>query len=280
MKIISQVNRQLEPLIQRIQHHPLYAQMISIENLQRFMEHHVFAVWDFMCLLKELHRRFVSIRAPWFPPEDSLSAHLIGGILREEESDRTPDQQTHCSHFELYVHAMRSLHADTRPIEHFLKRLKQGDILIHAMESAELSVIIQQFVLTTFSFFDQETHILAAAFVYGREAITPVMFTPLIRQLKQAIAPSQQALLQPFLHYLNRHIELDHDEHFPQALKFLYHLAGEDEKKWRDIALHARLALQARLDFLDGIQEKIMKNMIGPTNVIFPSLKNKGEISC
>ena len=101
------------------------------------------------------------------------------------------------------------------------------------MESSRLSVAIQQFVLTTFSFFDQDTHILAAAFVYGREAITAAMFTPLVQQLQHAIPQPQQACIQPLLYYLNRHIELDHHEHFPQALKILHHLAGEDEKNGR-----------------------------------------------
>ena len=253
------VNEQLAPLIQKIKNHSLYTAINSIENLRIFMEHHIFAVWDFICLLKELYNRLVTTRAPWFPPKDPYSAHLISRILVEEENDHTPDGQAYCSHFELYFQAMQALQANTQPIGFFLNRLKQGDILIAAMESAELSVAIQQFVLTTFSFFDKDTRILAAAFVYGREAITTAMFTPLVQQLQHAIHESQQASIQPLLYYLNRHIELDHHEHFPQALKILHHLAGEDEKKWREIALHARLALQSRLDFLTNIQEKIMQ---------------------
>ncbi len=196
------------------------------------------------------------------PPKDPYSAHLISRILVEEENDHTVDGQAYCSHFELYLQAMQALGADIRPIQYFLQRLKQGDILIAAMESARLSVAIQQFVLTTFSFFNQDTHILASAFVYGREAITAAMFTPLVQQLQQAIPQSQQACIQPLLYYLNRHIELDHHEHFPHALKILHQLAGEDEKKWREIAVHARLALQARLDFLDHIQSSIQRSAI------------------
>ncbi len=257
MANLAIVNAQLAPLIQKIKNHTIYAAIDSLESLRIWMEHHVFAVWDFVCLLKELHHRFVTTRAPWFPPKDPYSAHLISRILIEEENDRTVDGQAHCSHFELYVQAMQALQADTQPMHYFLHRLKQGDILIAAMESVGLSVAIQQFVLTTFSFFDQESHILAAAFVYGREAITTAMFTPLVQQLQRSIPPYQQALIQPLLYYLHRHIELDHHEHFPQALKILHHLAGDDEKKWHEIAIHARLALQARLDFLDHVQSSI-----------------------
>lgn len=254
------VNKQLAPLIQKIKNHSLYTTIHSMEAVRIFMENHVFAVWDFVCLLKELYRRLVTTRAPWFPPEDPYSAQLISRILVEEESDQAPDGQTYCSHFELYCQAMQAVGADTGPIGYFLERLKQGDILMEAMESAGLSWAIQQFMLTTFSFFNQDTHILAAAFVYGREAITTAMFTPLMQQLRYSIPQSQQASLEPLLYYLNRHIELDHHEHFPQALKILRHLAGKDEKKWQAIAVHAQLALQSRLDFLSHIQEKIRQN--------------------
>jgi hypothetical protein len=251
------VNAELAPLIEKIKNHSLYAAIDSIENVRIFMEHHVFAVWDFVCLLKELYNRLVTTRAPWFPPKDSYSAHLISRILVEEENDHSLDGQAYCSHFELYCQAMQAIRANTAPIRLFLSHLEQRGILIEALEFAELSVAIQQFVLTPFSFFDQESHILAAAFVYGREAITTAMFTPLVQQLQRSIPPSQQAGMQPLLYYLNRHIELDHHEHFPDALKILHHLAGDDEKKWREIAVHARLALQARLNFLDHIQSSL-----------------------
>ncbi len=221
------------------------------------MEYHVFAVWDFMCLLKELHSRMVSTRAPWFPPKDGYSAHLISRILVEEESDRTEDGQQYCSHFELYLAAMQRIGANTQPITFFLQGLaRQESVMVTAM-SLQLPLAVQQFVNTTFSFFPQAPHILASVFVYGREAITSSLFTPLVWRLEQTIRVEEKPFIQPLLYYLNRHIELDDSEHLPRALNMLNHLAGDDQHKWQDILVHARHALHARLDFLTDIQQKI-----------------------
>ena len=110
------------------------------------MEYHVFAVWDFKCLLKELQSRIVTTRAPWFPPKDAFSAHLISRILVEEESDRTEDGQRYESHFELYLTAMRAIGANTQPIQNFLKRLSRGEMLIAALEAVSLPPAIREFI--------------------------------------------------------------------------------------------------------------------------------------
>jgi Protein of unknown function (DUF3050) len=157
----------------------------SIERLRIFTEHHVFAVWDFICLLKELHRKIVCTQAPWFPPKDAYCAHLIHRILVEEEGDLTEDQQHYLSHFELYLTAMEQIGADTQPIQAFLQLLASGDSLATAVVKLALPDTIQHFITTTFSFFGGEAHTLTAAFVYGREAMTPSLFAPLVRQLDQ-----------------------------------------------------------------------------------------------
>jgi hypothetical protein len=256
---IEIVNQELAPLIQKIKQHSLYAHIRSLTDLRIFMEHHVFAVWDFMCLLKELQSRIVTTRAPWLPSQDSYSVHLINRILLEEETDRTEDGKAYCSHFELYLKAMSAIGANTQPIQHFLYRLSEGEILIQAIENCRLQASIQQFIHTTFGFFSHDTHILAAAFVYGREAITSSLFKPLVQQIETTISREQKTCIQPLLYYLNRHIELDDQQHFPAAEKMLINLAGKDRKKWKEIAMHARLALQARLKFLTAINLKITK---------------------
>jgi hypothetical protein len=65
----------------RVVSHPLYANLDSHRAIVTFMEHHVFAVWDFMSLLKSLQRNLTCVSVPWIPTGPTGSRRLINDIV-------------------------------------------------------------------------------------------------------------------------------------------------------------------------------------------------------
>lgn len=72
------------------------------------MEHHVFAVWDFMSLLKALQEKFTKTTTPWYPVGNPEIRYLINEIVLAEESDLN-FYGKHQSHFEMYLDAIEKL---------------------------------------------------------------------------------------------------------------------------------------------------------------------------
>lgn len=254
MNSIKELTQELLPLTSQIANHPLYHEISSVHNLRLFMEQHVFAVWDFMCLLKELHRRIVSTSAPWFPPKDALSANLINSILVEEEGDITEDGIHYASHFDIYLAAMEKINANTDTIKKLLTLLMEDKPITEAVELVQLRPATKEFILTTFSFFELDAHQIATAFVFGREGITSSMFSPLVTQIAE-LEKGKQYNLNTLIYYFNRHIELDSNEHLPKALRMLDNLIGKDKLKFQQVAETATKALIARINFLTDIQK-------------------------
>ena len=87
-----------------------------------FMEHHVFAVWDFMCLVKTLQGALTCTAVPWVPSGDAVARRLVNEIVLEEESDDDGEGR-YISHFELYRAAMEQSGADTLKLNDFLDRV-------------------------------------------------------------------------------------------------------------------------------------------------------------
>jgi pyrroloquinoline quinone (PQQ) biosynthesis protein C len=239
----------LSPLQSKLAEHPLYGSIHSLEALHLFMQSHVYAVWDFMSLLKALQRTLTCVDVPWIPSADPASRRLINEIVLGEETDEYGGHAL--SHYELYLHAMQTAGAKVVPMQSLLAALSSGTPLDEALDSIPSEAA--SFVRTTFEIIATgQPHRIAAAFTLGREDLIPEMFTQFIRHLDNQL-PGHIA---PFRFYLERHVELDGDDHGPKALKMLRNLCLTPQH-WAEAAETASVALQARIALWDGILARI-----------------------
>ncbi len=245
----------LKPLYARLAAHRLYATFQTIEDLRIFMEAHVFAVWDFMSLLKALQRGLTCVDVPWVPSRFPASRRLVNEIVLGEESDTY--EGVGISHFELYCRAMQECGADLSAIDRLLLALNDGTGWNEALLKCEAPHAAQVFVRKTFGYIDGgKLHVIAAAFTFGREDLIPDMFRGFIRDQNERLSGK----LSIFRWYLDRHIEVDGEEHGPLALQMIDDLCGDDPDKWQEVSLAAEDALQARLTLWDGIADAVLAN--------------------
>lgn len=243
------LQRQLAPQREALVTHPIYDQINSLPRLHIFMQHHVFAVWDFMSLLKWLQRELTCVSIPWVPRGDALTRRLINQIVLGEETDTDGDQGA-ISHYEMYLQAMQQCGAPIRTIERFVASIGSGETIREALAEESIPTAARDFVSATFELLATNSPSrIAAAFALGREDLIPDMFRAIVADLQQQI-PGQLAR---FHEYLERHIELDGDEHTPLALRMLAQLCGDDDQLWREAAAAAHSSLLARKSLWDGV---------------------------
>jgi hypothetical protein len=244
---LDSLTARIAPLRARLAAHPLYARIQTARDLRTFMESHVFAVWDFMSLLKALQARLTCVEVPWRPTAWPESRRFINEIVLGEESDVFEGRAI--SHFELYLEAMREAGADVGPIADLLDGLKTGEVDLDGIPEAS-----RRFVASTFASIDSGgVHELAAAFTFGREDVIPEMFRSLVRDLNAELGGQ----FAKFQWYLERHIEVDGEDHGPLSLRMVADLCGTDERRWEMASVAAEEALLARLALWDGILESL-----------------------
>ncbi len=252
---IEITNASIQPQKDVLLQHPLYQKIQTLEDLHCFLENHVYAVWDFMSLLKALQAKLTCTTTPWLATKNPETRYLINEIVLAEESDLTLDGKR-LSHFEMYIDAMKSCGADTFEIEAFLNDVITTQNIFVSIKKSKLHPNIKAFLDFTFRVIEEgKPHQIAAAFTFGREDLIPGMFTEILKNFE---ANFPQADLHQLIYYFERHIALDADDHGPKALQMVSELCGNDAHKWKEVKEVSILALEKRIGLWNAIEEKIM----------------------
>ena len=248
--IQDKINGQREKLLK----HKLYSNIETIKDLRVFTENHVYAVWDFMSLLKALQIKLTCTKTPWVPNSNSQTAYLINEIVLAEETDINQAGKRK-SHYELYLDAMIDIGAEIEFPTKTINKIASSENIFISIDKLEIHENIKDFLKFTFSVIKEgKPHKIAAIFTFGRENLIPNMFNEILREFEKNVTEGDISKL---IYYFERHIELDEDEHGPMALEMVSMLAENDHEKWKEIEEISIEALEKRILLWDAINEQI-----------------------
>lgn len=240
----------------KLNRHPLLTEKIinSKDDLHHFMECHVFAVFDFMSLIKTLQHQICPSTNVWLPsPMQRRASRFVNEIILAEESDVSLVEDEYISHYDLYLQAMREVGADPDVIIGFEELVREFGIE-WSLDKGDIPESCFNFVRSTFDFINTDKpHVVAGAFCFGRETVIPDMFTGILDHLgiTEEQAPG-------FFYYLRRHIEVDGGEHGPASIKLMETLCDNDPVKIAEAEQAALDAIQARIRFWDEVRNEII----------------------
>ena len=251
---IEKIRKSIEPLRQEIINHPVYSAIKDIDDLRIFMQYHVYAVWDFMSLLKTLQNNLTCTSVPWFPKGSADTRHLINEIVVGEEADIDLNG-IRKSHFELYIDAMKQCGADYSKIEGFTEILKNTNDFSTAYKNSGTPKEAKEFVDFTFEIIkSNKDYLQSAIFTFGREDLIPGMFHSIVNDIHKNFPDS----ISIFKYYLERHIEVDGDHHSHLALQMTSNLCGTDDQRWKEAEQATIESLQKRIELWNGVHRQIL----------------------
>lgn len=173
------------------------------------MEHHVFAVWDFMSLRQSLQQTLTCTDVPWMPVGSAGTRYLINEVFLGEESD-VDAAGNRVSHFELYQLAMRQAGCVVNGIGKLFTELNGGRNIGEAMIIADIPQAARRFLQHTFDVIASgKDYLQAAVFIFGRQGLIPGMFISMLKEISRQFPGKVEIVL----YYLKRRIEVDGENH-------------------------------------------------------------------
>ena len=253
---IREINRSIQPLKDQLLQHSLYEKVRTIDDLHCFLENHVYAVWDFMSLLKALQQKLTCTTTPWLPIGNPEIRYLINEIVVAEETDLALNGRR-MSHYEMYLDAMIQCGANVLPVQQFLTAIQKTQNIFVSINHADVHPNVRAFLDFTFRIIEEgKPHQIAAAFTFGREDLIPNMFTEILKRFQQNFPETD---LSNLIYYFERHIALDGDEHGPMAMQMITELCENDTSKWNEVLEVSQQALEKRIGLWNAIEEQVIQ---------------------
>ena len=235
---------------QELFNHNLYQTITTKDDLKIFMESHVFAVWDFMCLVKKLQKELTSIDNIWIPKKYKYAGRMINEIILNEETDFINNNYT--SHYELYKLAMGEINASSTYIDNFTKDLNYQNL---EKKIVLLNSDIFIFVSETFNTIKTNNlPYIVGYFYYGRENPIPTMFGNVVKNICVDFDCVGMKL------YLDKHIKMDSEEHGPMSIMMMNEIIDNDVIKKKYSLIGGIVATRTRINLWNFILEKIKNN--------------------
>lgn len=248
---IQLLKQKIAPMREELLNHPIYNDINDLDGLRKFSKYHVFAVWDFMSLLKSLQNQLTCVTTPWRPVGSANTRFLINEIVTGEESD-VDENGNRISHFELYLKAMQQMGSSALEINELLLKIEKEISIEKVLIESKLPVSVKSFLSYTFHTIEfSPIHVQAAVFTFGREDLIPDMFMRIL----DSIYKDHPEKVSTFKYYIERHIEVDGGHHSQLALEMVENLCGNDDAKWEEATKASIKALEKRYDLWSGILE-------------------------
>lgn len=251
------LRQELKPTIETVERHPVFTQFETFDGVRMFLEHFVYAVWDFKVLV-EAFRNPEEEPNPFPGPSEILPlAEDKDWIYEMSHFDTVNRGNPSFAHLRpyhsLFIQSMEVFGANQREVITLMQLLEEGEDLNRALERMSIPAESETHLRTTWNIIQtDELARIAGALALGRRDIIPPEFPKRAKDLHPRSIDFVDA---PFTDF-RRGMELDRVEHVERILTDS-RLPENWERKAEE---GAQEMLEARLNLLDGIMDKIPQN--------------------
>lgn len=250
---VAYILNEIEDLKSELAAHCLYTKLQHMEDIHIFMEHHVFAVWDFMSLAKALQLHLDATQVIEKQTDNSKILGFVNGILTGGETDPNKKEIV-LSHLEMYLELMDEIGANTTNIKKLIASSAAGLDIHEAMQIAQLTDEQQRILNFTQTIIaTNEIHKIAVAATLVPEGMISNRFLKILKETEER----DNLLVPKFKNYLNRYKAIDGNDYGLLSLEMVTHFCDSDGKKWVDILDIAMKTLSHRIYLWDAIVDEI-----------------------